>query len=196
MKLLLVSLQLLMVCALAQSWETLGHCKFINTADGVRIHRLDKGTGPAILFVPGWTMPAEIWEDEIVCFAKDHHVVAMDPRSQGRSSARNEGHYPAARARDIKAVVDELKLAPVVLVGWSLGAPEVVAYVEQFGTQTVQAIVLVEIGLTGGRSAKIGSMSLTPVSRPVRCSTAGRGSESTPSRRTGFAEVSARPQVA
>ena len=38
---------------------------------------------PAILFVPGWTMPAEIWENQIAYFAKTHRVVAMDPAVRG-----------------------------------------------------------------------------------------------------------------
>ncbi|MFQ5926868.1 MAG: alpha/beta fold hydrolase [Terriglobia bacterium] len=117
---------------------------FVTTADAVRIHYLEAGRGPAILFVPGWTMPAEIWEHQIAYFSKTHRVVAMDPRSQGRSSQLTEGHYPAARARDIKAVVDELNLSPVVVVGWSMGVPEVVAYVDQFGTDTLAGLVLVD----------------------------------------------------
>ena len=48
------------------------------------------------------------------------------------------------RAQDIKEVIDKLKLAPAVLVGWSLGATEVMAYVDQFGTSTLRGIVLVD----------------------------------------------------
>lgn len=35
------------------------------TSDGVKLHYLESGTGPTILFVPGWTMPAEIWQPQI-----------------------------------------------------------------------------------------------------------------------------------
>ncbi len=124
------------------------HSGFVTTTDGVRIHYLEAGAGPAILFVPGWTMPAWIWEHQITHFSETHRVVAVDPRSQGDSSQTAEGHYPAARARDIKAVVDSLGLAPVVLVGWSMGVTEAVAYVEQFGTETLAGLVLVD-GLVG-----------------------------------------------
>jgi microsomal epoxide hydrolase len=123
---------------------------FVTTSDGVRIHYLEAGPGssaaktPAILFVPGWTMPAEIWAPQITHFSKTRRVVAMDPRSQGLSSQTSEGNYPEARARDIKAVVDQLKLAPAVLVGWSLGVKELVAYVKQFGCNTVAGLVLVD----------------------------------------------------
>jgi hypothetical protein len=34
---------------------------------------------PSILFVPGWTMPAWIWQRQIDYFAHDYRVVAMDP---------------------------------------------------------------------------------------------------------------------
>jgi microsomal epoxide hydrolase len=104
---------------------------------------------PSILFIPGWTMPAWIWENQISHFSADYRVVAMDPRSQGDSSQTHEGLYPASRARDIKAVVDKLHLAPVVLVGWSMGVTEIAAYLDQFSSDGVAAIVLVD-GYAGG----------------------------------------------
>ena len=117
---------------------------FVSSADSVKIHYIEAGKGPAILFVPGFTAPGWMWEKQINYFAKTHRVVAMDPRAQGESSQTAEGLYPAARAGDIKAVVDQLKLAPVVLVGHSMGAAEVAAYVDQFGTDTLSALVFVD----------------------------------------------------
>ena len=107
---------------------------------------------PSILFVPGWTMPAWIWQKQIDYFSQDYRVVAMDPRSQGESSQTSEGLYPAVRARDIKAVVDQLHLAPVVIVSWSMAVVETMAYIDQFGTKDFAGLVLVD-SATGGRSA-------------------------------------------
>jgi non-heme chloroperoxidase len=117
---------------------------FATTLDAVKIHYLEAGKGPAILLVPGWTMPAWIWVKQIAHFSKSFHVIAMDPRAQGESTQASEGLYPAARARDIKAVVDQLKLAPVVLVGWSMGVTEICAYVDQFGTDGIADLVFVD----------------------------------------------------
>jgi non-heme chloroperoxidase len=103
---------------------------------------------PSVLFVPGFTMPAWIWEKQIAHFSATNRVVAMDPRSQGESSKTGEGDYPAAQGRDIKAVIEQLHLAPVVLVGWSMGVTEVAAYVDQFGTSGLAGIVLVD-GIAG-----------------------------------------------
>jgi microsomal epoxide hydrolase len=114
----------------------------------VKIHYIDAGRGPAMLFVPGWTISARIWEPQIAYFSATHRVIAMDPRGQGDSDKPTDGYYPAARARDIKAVVDELRLAPVVLIGWSMAVAEVASYVEQFGTSTLSAVVLVD-GIAG-----------------------------------------------
>jgi microsomal epoxide hydrolase len=106
---------------------------------------------PSILFVPGWTMPAWIWQNQISYFSKDYRVVAMDPRSQGDSSQVPDGLYPAARARDIKAVVTQLHLAPVVIVAWSMAVVETMAYIDQFGTGDFAGFVFVDND-AGGRA--------------------------------------------
>jgi non-heme chloroperoxidase len=106
---------------------------------------------PPLLFVPGWTMPAWIWENQISYFSKDYRVVAMDPRSQGDSSQTSDGLFPAARARDIKAVVTQLHLAPVVIVAWSMAVVETMAYVDQFGTGDLAGFVFVDND-AGGRA--------------------------------------------
>jgi microsomal epoxide hydrolase len=97
-----------------------------------------------ILFVPGWTMPAWIWQKQIDALSSRHRVVAMDPRSQGESARTTEGLYPSQMARDIRSVIEQLHLAPVVIVGWSMAVVETLSYVDQFGTKDVAGLVLVD----------------------------------------------------
>jgi non-heme chloroperoxidase len=99
---------------------------------------------PSLLFVPGWTMPAWIWENQISYFSKDYRVIAMDPRSQGESAQTSDGLFPAARARDIKAIVTQLHLAPVVIVSWSMAVVETMSYIDQFGTGDFAGFVFVD----------------------------------------------------
>lgn len=123
---------------------------FVTTPDGMKIHYIEAGPGKeiaksaAILLVPGWTMPADIWEYQIVYFSKARRVVAMEPRSYGLSSQTTEGNYPEAHARDIKGVLDHLRLRPAILVGWSYGVDDVTAYIDQFGTNGISGLVLVD----------------------------------------------------
>ncbi len=123
----------------------------VRLRDGVTIHyrATAKGPGPTLVFVPGWMMTGAIWEPQLTHFAATRHAVALDPRGQGRSTKTPEGLQPAARARDIKGVIDRLKLAPVVLVGWSMGASEVAQFVDQFGTADLAGLVLVDQSLGG-----------------------------------------------
>jgi len=131
---------------------------FVTSWDGAQIHYSEAGhatnanisvSGPhrslSILFVPGFTMPAWIWENQIVHFSAEYRVVAMDLRSQGESSKSGD---PASHARDVKAVIDELHLAPAVLVGCSMAVTEIASYVDQFGTGRVAGFVLVD-GIAG-----------------------------------------------
>ena len=117
---------------------------FFATSDGTRIHYLEAGTGPAIVFIPGWTMPAWIWQKQIDAFSGKYHVIAVDPRSQGESDRPPYGHLPEDRSRDYKELVDHLALKQPTLVGWSMGCVELLKYVEQFGTGNVGGVVLVD----------------------------------------------------
>lgn len=94
--------------------------------------------------VPGWTMPAWIWEHQIRHFAQDHRVIAFDPRGQGSSDKPAFGYDHARRARDIGELITHLDSDPVVLVGRSLGVLEVVKYLEQQGTGAIRGVVLVD----------------------------------------------------
>ncbi len=117
---------------------------FFTTSDGVRLHYLEAGRGPAIVFIPGWTMPAWIWEAQLRHFSAHYRVVALDPRSQGESGRPDHGNSPERRAQDIHELVQQLKLGPAVLVGWSLAVPELLTYAEKFGGADVRAYVLVD----------------------------------------------------
>jgi non-heme chloroperoxidase len=114
------------------------------SSDGVELHYLEAGEGAPVVFVPGWTMPAEIWQPQLDRFAATHRVIAFDPRGQGRSEKVAYGYYASRRAQDIGELLDHLELEAAVLVGWSLGVHEVLQYVDQSGTDQVAGAVLVD----------------------------------------------------
>lgn len=140
-RLALVSLFILVVPGvIAQTAKS----EFFKTSDGIQIHYIEAGSGRAIVFIPGWTMPAWIWQKQIDEFSKKYHVVAVDPRSQGESDKPTYGHLPETRSRDYKELVNHLDLKQPVLVGWSMACGELVKYAEQFGGDNVGGFVLVD----------------------------------------------------
>jgi non-heme chloroperoxidase len=136
---------LLVVLASTVSFAALNEkSDYFNTSDGVRLHYIEAGEGRPIVLIPGWTMPANIWRPQINALSMKYRVIALDPRSQGDSDKPAEGNYPERCARDIKELVDSLKLEKPVLVGWSLAAQDVLSYVDQFGTDNLGGVVLVD----------------------------------------------------
>jgi non-heme chloroperoxidase len=131
---------------------------FFKTSDGIRIHYLEAGSGRPIVFIPGWTMPAWIWQKQMDEFAKRYHVIAVDPRSQGESDKPTYGHLPETRARDYKELVDRLGLKQPVLVGWSMACGELIKYAEQFGSDNVSSYVLVDGLLSAKLSPEVFAM--------------------------------------
>ena len=67
MRIVAVSLAILALSAfrMAAAQEAVQSRYFV-TSDGVRLHYLEAGpsTGHTIVFVPGWTMPAWIWQPQ------------------------------------------------------------------------------------------------------------------------------------
>ncbi len=136
----------LVAAAFAWSAEPSVHSRFFTTSDGVRLHYLESGPAdaPTLVFVPGWTMPAWIWDRQIQAFAETRHVVAFDPRGQGDSEIAAGGYEPARRGQDIGELIQQLGPQPVVIVGWSLGVLDTLAYVNSAGQDHVAGLVLVD----------------------------------------------------
>ena len=78
--------------------------------------------GPAVLMLHGLLGRASHWAPTARRLAPCHRAVALDQRGHGRS-AKPEGPYsPEAYAQDAIAAIEQLGLAPVILVGHSMGA--------------------------------------------------------------------------
>ena len=87
-------------------------------------------------------------------FAGSHRVVALDPRSQGDSDKPAEGNYHERRGRDIREVIEQLRLAPVILVSWSMAVPETLSMVKEFGSDAIRAVVFVDGRMSGEMSSE------------------------------------------
>jgi pimeloyl-ACP methyl ester carboxylesterase len=128
-------------------------------SDGVEIHYTAKGQGsPAIVFVHGWCCDEEVWKYQVPYFAKNHKVVTIDLGGYGQSDLGRDNWTMEMFGRDVKAVVDKLKLEKIVLVGHSMGGPVIVA-AQQLMPEKVVALVgadtfhNIEKGYTGEQMA-------------------------------------------
>ena len=118
------------------------------TSDGVTLSVLESGREHAgggritVACVPGWSMPASIWQRQLDALGQRYHVLALDPRGQGESDVPRSGYTAERRATDLHEFLQPL--SDVVLIGWSLGALEALQYVDMFGADRLAGLVLVD----------------------------------------------------
>jgi len=141
--------------------------RFFTTSDGVRLHYLEAGRGHTIVFVPGWDMPAWIWQRQIDIFSRGYHVIAFDPRSQGDSEIAPSGHEPFRRGEDIGELIAQVSLDPVLVVGWSLGVLDTLAYVHEQGDRRLSGLVLIDNSV-GEDPAPVPALPMRPLARVHR----------------------------
>ena len=117
----------------------------VETSDGALIYYEVTGDGPPILFVHGWMMSSRFWVRQVEGLWRDFTVVTMDLRAHGNSSKALHGHTIPRYARDVRAVIEALKLDGLTLVGWSLAGPVVLAYWSRYGADRLRALALVDM---------------------------------------------------
>lgn len=114
---------------------------YFEVESGVQLRYLDEGTGPAILFVPGWCFSADVFVPLMETLTSSYRCIAVDPRCHGKSTVTYHGNRYDQQGRDLAALLETLKLKKAVLAGWSFGALACWSYVRQFGTQKVAGVV-------------------------------------------------------
>jgi len=118
--------------------------KYFRTADNVLLHYYDLGAGRTLIVVSGWTIAAEVWLKHTELLARMFRLVLLDSRSQGYSEQSRPTNWLARQAADLGELLAHLRREYVVLLGWSMGASQILQYVSQFGTSGISALVFVD----------------------------------------------------
>src|SRR3981081_876239 len=116
----------------------------ITTKDGTQIYYKDWGKGQPVVFSHGWPLTADDWDGQMLFFGQHgYRVIAHDRRGHGRSSQTWDGNNMDTYADDLGALLDQLNLKDVTLVGHPTGGGEVVRYIGRHGTKRVSKAVLI-----------------------------------------------------
>ncbi len=133
-------------------WAAPVHHHSFKTSDGVRLHYLEAGTGPqTIVFIPGWLMPAAVFEQQLIGLSNQYRVLALDPRSQGLSDLTKLSHAPARRIKDMDEFLKFAKVKEYVLAGWSLAVLESLDYVANYAPKDLRGLILIDNSVGEGR---------------------------------------------
>jgi pimeloyl-ACP methyl ester carboxylesterase len=103
---------------MAQTW----HHRYAEV-NGVKLHYVEQGKGPLILFLHGFPEFWYEWKDLLPEFARDHHAVAVDMRGYNLSASPEsvDQYRVPVIVEDVRALAVKLKARTFVLVGHDWG---------------------------------------------------------------------------
>jgi non-heme chloroperoxidase len=110
--------------------------------DGTRLYHRDWGEGRPVVFLAGWGLPSECWAYQAAALSEEGlRCIAYDRRGHGRSDAPWKGYDYDTLADDLAAVLEQLDLRDVVLVGHSMAGGEIVRYFSRHGGARVSKVL-------------------------------------------------------
>ena len=110
----------------------------------VNIFYEDWGQGRPVVLIHGWPLDHTMWEHQMVALAEaGHRVIAYDRRGFGRSSRPWTGYDYDTLAADLNALLTELDLQQVTLVGFSMGGGEIARYLGTYGDARIARVAFV-----------------------------------------------------
>jgi class 3 adenylate cyclase/pimeloyl-ACP methyl ester carboxylesterase len=110
------------------------HIQFVTAPDGVNLAVATLGSGPPLILVPGWLSHLELdWRDPFARslfdrLANQRQLVRYDKRGTGLSDRNIGDHSLDAQVRDLEAIVEQLQLRRVALLGYCQGGPISISY--------------------------------------------------------------------
>ena len=99
--------------------------QLIKSRDGTEIFVKDWGSGRPVVLIHGYPLNADSFDRLAIKLVEaGHRVINYDRRGFGRSDNPRGGYDFDTLADDLAAVIEELELRDVTLVGFSMGGGE------------------------------------------------------------------------
>lgn len=115
-----------------------------NNEQPVNIYYEDYGKGVPVVFIHGWPLSGTMWEYQVTQLPQHGlRCITYDRRGFGKSDRPFSCYDYHTLASDLKALLDELNLQEVTLVGFSMGGGEIAKYFSLYGGKRVAKVVLI-----------------------------------------------------
>ncbi|TDC79718.1 alpha/beta fold hydrolase [Streptomyces hainanensis] len=113
------------------------------TRDDVEIFYKDWGRGRPVVFIHGWPLDGDAWQDQMKAAADaGFRAIAHDRRGHGHSTPVFDGYDFDTFADDLHDLLTTLDLRDVTLVAHSMGGGELARYIGRHGTDRIHSTVL------------------------------------------------------
>lgn len=117
---------------------------FVDAEDGTRLYYESAGSGRPVVLLCSVSMNVRMWEYQLPFLVGNGlRCVSYDRRGHGRSDWPWDGYDYDTLASDLSALLEQLDLRDVVLVGYAMGSGEAVRYLTRYGSDRIGALALV-----------------------------------------------------
>ncbi len=117
---------------------------YITTQDNTKLFYKDWGSGKPVIFLHGWPLSSDSWDDHAMAVANaGFRSISYDRRGFGRSSHPWSGYDYNTLADDLAAVIEHTGASDATIVGFSMGGGEVARYMSRHQGKSVAKAVLV-----------------------------------------------------
>src|SRR5271163_1278099 len=110
--------------------------------EGIKLHYLTAGKGPAVILIHGYTQTSRMWRPIIPLLAEKFTVIAPDLPGIGDSEIPKDGLDMKNAAIRIHALVKSLGIEKARVVGHDIGLMVAYAYAAQFQAETEKLVVM------------------------------------------------------
>ena len=115
-----------------------------NNQEPVNIYYEDCGKGLPVVFIHGWPLSGSMWEYQVTQLPQQGlRCITYDRRGFGKSDRPFSCYDYDTLASDLKALLDELDLHEVTLVGFSMGGGEIAKYFSLYAGERIAKVVLI-----------------------------------------------------
>lgn len=118
--------------------------RWFTASDGADIPIRIKGTGPALVMVHGWSQSGAMFQHQLDQLSDRFTVIVPDVRGHGEAPPPPGGLRMARLAQDLAELIEHVGLQRPNLLGWSMGASVLWAYVDLYGTAGVDRFIFVD----------------------------------------------------
>jgi pimeloyl-ACP methyl ester carboxylesterase len=134
--------------------------------NGIRVAYHVRGRGPPLVLVMGYRLNSAAWPVTFIeQLARRFTVITLDNRGTGLSDKPVNGYAIANLARDVCGLLDELGIAEVAMLGYSMGGAIAQEFVRQFPKRVSHLILCAT--MAGGARATYTRSSVVQVMRDL-----------------------------
>ena len=116
-------------------------------------HSRTAGGNPPFVFVHGFGCARSDWDAQVAHLAPRHETIAVDLGGHGTTPGTMEHARIETHGRDVASLLDQMKLAPAILVGHSMGC-RVVMEAALAAPWAVAGLILVDGSRLGAAGSK------------------------------------------